>query len=101
MRYAVGTLAMANSGPNTNGSQWFIVSGPDGANLDDIPNYTIFGEVVEGADVVAEIDAVPVQGDAPSQAVYIETVTIDEKERSAEPADGGAGPSEGDASASP
>jgi cyclophilin family peptidyl-prolyl cis-trans isomerase len=101
MRYTVGTLAMANSGPNTNGSQWFIVSGPDGANLDDIPNYTIFGEVVEGADVVAAIDAVPVQGDAPSQAVYIETVTIDEKERPAEPADGGPGASAGDASATP
>ena len=90
MRYSEGTLAMANSGPNTNGSQWFIVSGPDGANLDAMPNYTIFGEVVGGADVVAAIDAVPVQGDTPTEAVYIESITIDERERRAE-AEGGGG----------
>ncbi|HEX6130423.1 MAG TPA: peptidylprolyl isomerase [Actinomycetota bacterium] len=92
MRYEEGTLAMANSGPNTNGSQWFVVSGPDGANLDQTPNYTIFGEVVDGIDVVARIDGVPVEGDRPTQAVYVEAIAI--RERSA-PADGGAADGEG------
>ena len=93
MRYDEGVVAMANSGPNTNGSQWFIVSGPDGANLDDIPNYTIFGNVREGMDVVAAIEAVPIgAGDVPSQAVYIERVTIEERE--APPSEGGAPASE-------
>jgi cyclophilin family peptidyl-prolyl cis-trans isomerase len=82
MRYAEGTLAMANSGPNTNGSQFFIVSGPQGRNLDDIPNYTIFGAVADGMDVVAAIDGVAVGvGDVPEQAVYIERITLDERTR--------------------
>ena len=96
MRYTEGTLAMANSGPNTNGSQWFIVSGPEGANLDDLPNYPIFGEVAEGADVVAAIDAVPVDGETPSEAVYIDSITIRERELPTEPSDG-ASPSETEA----
>ena len=44
-RYEIGSLAMANAGPNTNGSQFFIVSGPDGAALP--PSYSLFGKVVE------------------------------------------------------
>lgn len=56
--YTKGTLAMANAGPNTNGSQFFIV-------LDDLTGrlpkaYTIFGEVIEGIDVVDQIAAVEV-----------------------------------------
>jgi peptidylprolyl isomerase len=43
-RYEVGSLAMANAGPNTNGSQFFIISGPDGARLP--PQYSLFGKVV-------------------------------------------------------
>lgn len=82
LRYPEGTLAMANAGPNSNGSQWFIVSGPDGPeNLEQIPNYTIFGEVAEGMDVVETIDAVPVTGESPEEAVYIEAIRI--RERSA------------------
>ena len=93
LQYDEGVVAMANSGPNTNGSQWFIVSGPDGANLNDIPNYTIFGNVREGMDVVEAIEAVPIgAGDVPSQAVYIERVTIEERE--APPSEGGAPASE-------
>ena len=92
-----GLLAMANAGPNTNGSQWFIVSGPQGSNLDQIPNYSIFGEVVEGLDVVRAIDALPVvEGtDQPTQAIYIESVTIDERpkrDRGAEEPGAGASP---------
>ncbi len=45
-RYKVGSLAMANAGPNTNGSQFFVISGPDGMRLP--PLYSLFGEVVTG-----------------------------------------------------
>src|SRR5229473_5333846 len=48
--YKLGTLAMANAGPNTNGSQFFIVQGPSGTRLP--PQYTIFGQVTAGMDVV-------------------------------------------------
>lgn len=46
--YKVGSLAMANSGPNTNGSQFFVITGADGTSLP--PNYTLFGQVTEGLD---------------------------------------------------
>ena len=46
---------MANAGPDTNGSQFFIISGPDGVRLP--PQYSLFGKVVAGIDVVAAIDA--------------------------------------------
>ena len=58
--YTPGTLAMANAGPNTGGSQFFIITGPDGTNLDGNPNYTIFGKIVEGLDVAKEIQALPI-----------------------------------------
>jgi len=79
MAYVDGTVAMANSGPDSGGSQWFVVSGPDGANLDDIPNYTIFGRVSEGLRVVRAIQDVPVAGQAPTEAVYIGSITIEER----------------------
>ena len=50
LTYTPGTLAMANAGANTGGSQFFIITGPR-INLDGNPNYTIFGKVVEGLDV--------------------------------------------------
>jgi cyclophilin family peptidyl-prolyl cis-trans isomerase len=53
-------LAMANAGPNTNGSQFFICTGADARYLDRQPNYTQFGKVVEGMDVVLKIASVPV-----------------------------------------
>jgi cyclophilin family peptidyl-prolyl cis-trans isomerase len=85
--YTPGTLAMANSGANTGGSQFFIISGPNGRNLDGNPAYTIFGTVVEGLRVAQRILSLPIldpaaaaQGDLsaqrPKQAVYIETLTI-------------------------
>lgn len=79
MRYPEGTLAMANAGPNSNGSQWFIVSGPDGENLEQIPNYTIFGAVADGMEVVESIDAVPQTGESPEEAVYIDSIRIRER----------------------
>jgi cyclophilin family peptidyl-prolyl cis-trans isomerase len=83
--YTPGTLAMANGGPNTGGSQFFIITGPDGTNLDGNPNYTIFGEIVEGLRVAQRIQALSIldpnaadlSGQRPTQAVYIEKVTIE------------------------
>jgi cyclophilin family peptidyl-prolyl cis-trans isomerase len=58
--YEVGMVAMANSGPNTNGSQFFICTGADARFLDHQPNYTQFGKVVEGMDTVNKIAGVQV-----------------------------------------
>jgi peptidylprolyl isomerase len=77
-RYQVGTLAMANAGPNTNGSQFFIISGPEGVRLP--PQYSLFGSVVRGGEVVAAIDAVGSPSGAPKERVVIESVTITEHE---------------------
>ena len=75
-RYEIGSLAMANAGPNTNGSQFFIVSGPDGVGLP--PQYSLFGKVVRGLDVVKAIESVGSRSGAPSEPVIIESVTITE-----------------------
>jgi cyclophilin family peptidyl-prolyl cis-trans isomerase len=75
-RYELGSLAMANSGPNTNGSQFFIISGPQGMRLP--PSYTLFGKVVAGLDVVAAIDAIGTSSGQPTERVVIESVTISE-----------------------
>jgi cyclophilin family peptidyl-prolyl cis-trans isomerase len=58
--YDVGMVAMANAGPNTNGSQFFICTGADSKCLDSQPNYTQFGKVIEGLDTVQKIATVPV-----------------------------------------
>ncbi len=73
--YKLGSLAMANSGPNTNGSQFFIVSGEAGVNLP--PLYTLFGEVTEGMDIVNAIQDTPTaMGDKPVDDVVIEGVEL-------------------------
>ena len=53
--YKIGSLAMANSGPNTNGSQFFIITGQQGTSLP--PNYSLFGQVTGGGDVMTKINA--------------------------------------------
>ncbi|MGI9021722.1 MAG: peptidylprolyl isomerase [Acidimicrobiales bacterium] len=75
-RYEIGSVAMANAGPDTNGSQFFIVSGPSGVGLP--PNYSLFGKVVAGLDVVAAIEALGTGSGAPKEPVVIESVTITE-----------------------
>ncbi|HEX6391933.1 MAG TPA: peptidylprolyl isomerase [Acidimicrobiales bacterium] len=77
-RYELGSLAMANAGPDTNGSQFFVISGPSGMRLP--PQYSLFGKVVSGLDVVAAIDAVGTQSGTPTERVTIESVTISEAE---------------------
>ena len=70
-----GALAMANSGPNTNGSQFFIVTAEDCAWLDG--KHTVFGRVTGGMDVVNAIDQVATgPGDRPREDVVIERVDL-------------------------
>jgi cyclophilin family peptidyl-prolyl cis-trans isomerase len=54
-QYPIGSVAMANSGPNTNGSQFFVVTGPEGESL--APSYSLFGKVVSGMDVLDKINS--------------------------------------------
>ena len=75
-RYELGSLAMANAGPNTNGSQFFVISGPDGMRLP--PQYSLFGKVVSGLDVVEAIDKIGTRSGDPTEKVVIESVTITE-----------------------
>ena len=74
----IAPLAMANAGPDTNGSQFFVISGPSGVRLP--PQYSLFGKVVSGLDVVATIDAIGTASGKPKERVAIESVTITESE---------------------
>ncbi len=89
-QYGSGVFAMANAGANTGGSQFFIITGGNGHNLDANPNYTIFGHIIRGLDVAQRIQMLPItdpeaaaQGDisgqAPKDAVYINAVTITDR----------------------
>ena len=78
--YKIGSLAMANSGPNTNGSQFFVISGDQGVSLP--PSYTLFGQVTEGLDTtVVALDAAgnpSSNGVPPLKEITIESITITE-----------------------
>ena len=74
-RYEIGSVAMANAGPHTNGSQFFIVSGSSGVGLP--PLYSLFGKVVKGLDVVDTMQRVTTNSkDRPHDDVVINSVTI-------------------------
>lgn len=74
-QYLRGTLAMANAGPDTNGSQFFIMH----ADYPLPPNYTIFGKLTSGEDVVDEIaGAATGAQDRPNEPVSIKSIRIEE-----------------------
>ena len=80
--YTIGSLAMANSGPNTTGSQFFIITGVSGTSLP--PNYTLFGQVTAGLDTaVAAMAALfnpdpAANGVPPAADIILNSVTISE-----------------------
>jgi cyclophilin family peptidyl-prolyl cis-trans isomerase len=79
--YDKGTVAMANSGPNTNGSQFFIMH----VDYPLPPSYSKFGKLIEGHDVVDAIANVPRNhNDKPHEAVVMEKVTIEEESAGAD-----------------
>jgi cyclophilin family peptidyl-prolyl cis-trans isomerase len=78
--YSEGVVAMANAGPNTNGSQFFIVASTEGTRHLSL-NYTIFGRVVKGMDVVHKIEKTGLQGEIPVQPASILSITVKEAGR--------------------
>ncbi len=80
-KYVRGTLAMANAGPNTNGSQFFIVHG---AEVGLPPNYTIFGKLTDGDEVLDTLANAPVtrsrggEPSEPTERLVINNITIEE-----------------------
>jgi len=70
----IGTISMANAGPNTNGSQFFI----NVANNNFLDNkHTVFGTVTDGMEVVAAIEKTPTQNDRPQQPIVIERIELE------------------------
>ena len=75
--YQIGSVAMANAGPNTNGSQFFMVSGASGVGLP--PQYSLFGQITEGLDVLEQMQNVDTdRADRPHTDVVINSVSITE-----------------------
>jgi cyclophilin family peptidyl-prolyl cis-trans isomerase len=74
-RYQIGSVAMANAGPNTNGSQFFLISGQSGVQLP--PQYNHFGQIVKGLDVLDAMQQVDTdRSDRPREDVVIHSVAI-------------------------
>lgn len=86
-KYEEGIVAMAKSrAPNSAGSQFFIGTGPDIDGLNRMPDYPIFGKVIDGMDTVKKIAATPTEMDdlsgeqsKPSEKVTINSITINEE----------------------
>ena len=78
--YVKGTLAMANAGPNTNGSQFFIVHGQQ---VGLPPNYTIFGQLLTGEEILDTLATSPVapggEGSRPAERLEIQSIDITEQ----------------------
>jgi cyclophilin family peptidyl-prolyl cis-trans isomerase len=74
--YKLGSLAMANSGPDTNGSQFFIVTGPNGTSLPS--SYSRFGIVTDGLPVAQKLESFAQDNQKPSRPLYIFKVEITE-----------------------
>ena len=94
-RYTPGTVAMAkSSAPNSGGSQFFLITGPEGSNLDANPVYSIFGKVTDGLDVARRINALMPKNDGsydgmPTEAVYIDRLTIESSKEKPSPSPSG------------
>ncbi len=74
-RYQIGSVAMANAGPNTNGSQFFLISGQSGVQLP--PQYNHFGQIVKGLEVLDAMQSVDTdRSDRPREDVVINSVSI-------------------------
>ncbi len=72
-KYEIGTVAMANSGPNTNGSQFFIMT----SNTPLPPNYTVFGKVISGIDIAMKIQDVKTDiNDRPISQIVINSIDM-------------------------
>ncbi|WP_134701732.1 peptidylprolyl isomerase [Ammoniphilus sp. YIM 78166] len=84
-KYEKGIVAMANAGPNTNGSQFFICNGPDSEFLNNAPHYTIFGRIIDGMSTIDALSNVSVKRNhmgepsTPVEEVFIHNIFIQEK----------------------
>lgn len=77
LKHLYGTVSMANHGPNTNGSQFFIVTNKNGTPFLD-GGYSVFGQVYEGMEVALKIaDLQSPDSDSPTRTVNIKSVTIE------------------------
>jgi len=77
--YPAGTIAMANSGPESGGSQFFLVIGDPNSALSGAGSYSVFGKVVDGQDVSEAINALGGDDELPTKPVAITSVAINEK----------------------